>query len=132
MKLTSQFLAKLEALVGEMGSALPAAVTVDCKRFFSGGAAYADGRIFMSLTPVGLAVKLAEPDRDVLLRIGGTALQYFPKAPIKKAYVIVPDNLATNIERLKPWCARSVAYVLTLPRPKKKKPKKHRGRGLNL
>ena len=118
--MTKQFIAELETLAGGMGNALPSDVTIDCKRFFSGAAAYADGRIFMSLTPVGLAVKLAQPDKEALMRMGGTALRYFPKAPVKKAYVVVPENLAANTDLLKPWLARSVSYVLTLPKPKKK------------
>ena len=116
-----QVQAFLETLVGGMGNALSRDVTMDCKRFFSGAAAYANGRIFMSLTSVGLAVKLAEPDKEALMRMGGTALQYFPKAPVKKAYVVVPENLAANTDLLKPWLARSISYVLTLPEPKKKK-----------
>ncbi|NQU59573.1 MAG: TfoX/Sxy family protein [Rhodospirillales bacterium] len=120
------FVAHLQALIGDMGRALPADVPIDCKRFFGGAAAYADGRIFVTLTPVGLAVKLGELDREALMQMGGTPLRYFPKAPIKKAYVVAPENLAGNTDLLKPWLARSVAYALTLPKPKKKKPKKPR------
>ncbi len=119
--MTKEFISELETLVREMGNALPRDVTTDCKRFFSGAAAYANGRIFISLTPVGLAVKLAEPDKEALMQMGGTALRYFPKAPVKKAYVVVPENLAANTDLLKPWLARSISYVLTLPEPKKKK-----------
>ena len=118
--MTREFIAELETLIGGMGNALPRDVTMDCKRFFSGAAAYANGRIFMSLTSVGLAVKLAEPDKEALMRKGGTALRYFPKAPVKKAYVVVPENLAANTDLLKPWLARLVAYVLSLPWPKKR------------
>jgi len=118
--MTSDFVEQLESLIRDMGRALPADVTVDCERFFGGAAAYADGRIFMSLTPVGLAVKLPGPERDALMRDGGKPLRYFPAAPVKKAYVIVPDGLAGNTELLKPWLARSVAYALSLPRPKKR------------
>ena len=122
--MTREFIAQLETLVGGMGNALPRDVTMDCKRFFSGAAAYANGRIFISLTPVGLAVKLAEPDKAALMRMRATALRYFPQAPVKKAYVVVPENLAANTDLLKPWLARSISNVLTLPEPKKKKPKK--------
>ena len=59
--MTREFIAELETLIGGMGNALPRDATIDCKRLFSGAAAYANGRIFISLTPVGLAVKLAEP-----------------------------------------------------------------------
>ena len=40
---------------------------VVCKHFFSGAAAYANGRIFMTLTPVGLALKLPEESRAAAL-----------------------------------------------------------------
>ncbi len=122
--MTGDFVARLEQLIASMGRPLPAGVTMECKRFFGGAAAYADGRIFISLTPVGLALKLAEAGRDALMRLGGTPLRYFPKAPVKKAYVIVPENLAASPDLLKPWLVRSVAYVVSLPRPKKKGPKK--------
>ncbi len=121
--MTGDFITRLERLIGEAGSAIPKNVTIDCNRFFSGAAAYANGRIFMSLSPSGLALKLAERDRDALFSKGGTPLRYFPKAPIKKAYVVAPEKLAANPEELEPWINRSIAYALTLPKPKKK-PKK--------
>jgi len=114
-KMTREFIAELETLIGGMGNALPRDATIDCKRLFSGAAAYANGRIFISLTPVGLAVKLAEPEKGALMQMGGTPLRYFPKAPVKKAYVVVPENLAANTDLLKPWLARPISYVLTLP-----------------
>ncbi len=121
--MTGDFVTRLELLIGATGSAIPENVTIDCNRFFSGAAAYANGRIFMSLSPSGLALKLAEGDRDALFSEGGTPLRYFPKAPIKKAYGVVPEKLAGDIEALKPWVKSSLAYVLTLPQPNKK-PKK--------
>ena len=84
--MTQEFIAELETLIGGMGNARPRDVTMDCKRFFSGAAAYANGRIFISLTPVGLAVKLAEPNKEALMLMGGTPLRYFPKAPVKKPF----------------------------------------------
>jgi len=119
--MTKEFIAELETLIGEMGNAWPKDVTIDCKRFFNGAAAYANRRVFISLTPVGLAVKLAEPNKEALMLMGGTPLRYFPKATVKKAYVAVPENLAANTDLLKPWLAHSISYVLTLPEPKKKK-----------
>ena len=111
--MTKQFIAELETLIGGMGNAWPRDVTMDCKQFFNGAAAYTNRRIFISLTPAGLAVKLAEPDKEALMLMGGTPLRYFPKSPIKKAYVVVPENLAANTDLLKPWLARSISYVLT-------------------
>ena len=55
-------------------------VNLECKHFFSGAAVYADGRICISLTPVGFAIKLPETSRDVLLKEkGGAALPRVPR-----------------------------------------------------
>lgn len=83
--------------------------TLTCKHFFSGAAAYFDGRIFASLTPVGLALKLPEPARDQLRELGAGSLRYFPNGPIKKDYVVVPEGLANDASALSPWIARSIA-----------------------
>ena len=100
---------------------LDPAVTLECRHFFSGAAAYADGRMFMSLTPVGLALKLPEATRATLLADGAKPLKYFPKAPIKKDYVILPEPLAGNHEKLAPLIAESVGFALTFRRPRKRR-----------
>ncbi len=95
--------------------------TIECKHFFGGAAAYADGRIFMTLTTVGLALKLPEASRLTLLDAGAMPLQYFPNAPIKKDYVVLPDDLANDANALAPWIAESVAFSRTFPTPRKTK-----------
>ncbi len=50
----------------------------------------------MSLTPNGLALKLPEKDLRALFDQGGQALQHFPKAPVKKDYVILPAHLVDD------------------------------------
>lgn len=85
--------------------------TVTCKHFFAGAAAYVDGRIFMSFTPVGLALKLPEAARANLRTQGAKPLRYFPKGPIKKDYVVVPEHLATDPTALSPWIAQSMAVA---------------------
>ena len=87
------------------------AVDVACKHFFSGAAAYADGHIFMTLTTVGLALKLPEDDRNALFDLGAKSLQYFPKAPVKKNYVIVPIQLIDDDGVLNGWISRSIEFV---------------------
>ncbi len=94
----------------------PAAI--ECKHFFSGAAAYVDGRIFMSLTPAGLALKLSASDRATLLDRGATSLRYFPKAPIKKDYVVVPESIRGDDAALAPWINASVEFCKTLPAPR--------------
>ena len=63
----------LRALLDRLPRPPIAGVELACKHFFSGAAAYANGRIFMSLTPVGLALKLPEETRAALIDRGGTA-----------------------------------------------------------
>ena len=79
--------------------------------FFGGAAAYVNGRIFMSLTPVGLALKLPEEDRILLINEGAKRLQYFPKAPIKKDYVVLTEALADDPPALDTWITKSTAFA---------------------
>ncbi len=74
----------LQALVDRILADQNAAGAITCKHFFNGAAAYIDGRIFMTLTPAGLALKLPENERDRLAALGVEPLRYFPNAPIKK------------------------------------------------
>jgi TfoX/Sxy family transcriptional regulator of competence genes len=82
-----------------------------CKHFFGGAAAYADGRIFTTLTPAGLALKLAEEDRGKLREEGAKPLRYFPKAPIKKDYVVLPDSVREDRRVLEVWIGRSIEFA---------------------
>jgi TfoX/Sxy family transcriptional regulator of competence genes len=102
----------LQSLVDRLATRIGGAKSIECKRFFNGAAAYVDGHIFMTLTPVGLALKLPEHDRTVLLAEGARLLQYFPKAPIKKDYVVFPDRIAENDDALAPLVKTSISFVL--------------------
>ena len=114
---------RLQAVLAPTIAALPAGVTVEIRHFFSGAAAFANDRICISLTGVGLAVKLPEDGRARLLAEGAEPLRYFPKAPIKKQYVVLPDGLAEDAEQLRFWARQSIDFVLTLPSPKRKRKK---------
>ncbi len=114
---------RLGALLAPTIAALPAGVTLEIKHFFSGAAAYANQRICISLTGVGLAVKLPEDGRARLMAEGAKPLRYFPKAPIKKQYVILPDAMEDDPERLGFWARQSIDHALTLPAPKREKKK---------
>ena len=94
---------------------------LECKHFFSGAALYADKKICISLTPVGLAMKLPEETRNRLL-INKTAvsLRYFPKGPIKKDYVLFPNGIENDGKTLHEYVKESVEYVQSLPKPKRK------------
>jgi TfoX/Sxy family transcriptional regulator of competence genes len=83
-----------------------------CKHFFSGAAAYIDGHIFMSLSPAGLALKLPEDDCELLFTDGATRLRYFPKAPIKKNYAVLPPELINDTDAFEAWVTRSAKFAL--------------------
>jgi hypothetical protein len=93
-------------------------VAIECKYFFSGAAAYADKRIFMTLTTAGLAIKLPPMSRARMIDRGATPLRYFPSGPIKNDYVVVPEGLAEDDDALAPLVKESVGFVQTLPIPR--------------
>ena len=82
-----------------------------CKHFFSGAAGYIDEKIFISLSPAGLALKLPQSDCDVLLDKGASPLRYFPKAPVKKGYVVLPPDIAEDQEKAGKWITKSLSFV---------------------
>src|SRR6266508_3779296 len=84
--------------------------SIECKHFFSGAAAYANGRIFMTLTTVGRALKLPEESRAALTKRGAQPPRYFAKAPVKKDYVILPQTLAKDDVALASWIKESIRF----------------------
>jgi TfoX/Sxy family transcriptional regulator of competence genes len=119
--MAKDYLDRLNNLMAEIAPDVSTTASLEIKHFFSGAAVYADGRICISLTPVGFALKLPEDVRDGLMKEKGTKnLQYFPKAPIKKDYVVIPQWLLDDRDRLRFWVEKSIEHVLTLPQPKKK------------
>lgn len=74
----------------------------------------------MSLTPVGFAIKLPEESRNALIREqGAKPLRYFPKGPIKRDYIVLPETFLNDIKALRNWVNVSVEYVASLPLPAK-------------
>ena len=64
----------------------------------------------MTLTPIGVALKLPQGARNKLLAQGAKPLKYFPKAPIKKDYVVLPDAMVTDEAVLASWIAESAGF----------------------
>ena len=117
--MVKKYLERLSRFVGDAASVLPGDVSLECKHFFSGAALYAEGRICISLTPAGLAMKLPEETRDNLF-LEGTAvpLRYFPEGPVKKEYVLFPGGLSEDNAVSHAYLKDSIEYVLILPKPK--------------
>jgi TfoX/Sxy family transcriptional regulator of competence genes len=119
--MAQEYFDRLSALMEEVTPGMSIAADLEIKHFFSGAAVYADGRICMSITPAGFAVKLPEPLRNALLKEKGTGkLRYFPKAPIKKDYVVLSETILSDKDVLRYWLKQSIEYVLKLPKSNEK------------
>jgi len=112
--LTSEIMAEpyLTELIRIIESNTGSTDDVVCKHFFSGAAAYVDGKVFATLTPVGIAFKLPEARCAVLLGEDGVPLRYFPAAPVKRDYVLFAEPDALSADRLCALLVESVGYVL--------------------
>ena len=116
-----EYLDRLSTLMKELSTSSFKGFKLECKHFFSGAAVYAHGRICMSWTPVGFAIKLPEASRSILVKQQGAKyLRYFPQGPIKKDYVVLPESLLKEMKTLRRWAKVSVEYALSLPAPERK------------
>jgi len=104
---------RLTAELRHIGPSAPRGVLVECKHFFSGAALYANGRIFASLTPAGLAIKLPEDSRAALRRERrGRPLRYFKGGPIKKEYVLLSRGAASETKAVHNLFRAGIRYVM--------------------
>ena len=110
--MTKQHLDELNAIITPATSGRFDGAQLECKHFFSGAALYVNSLICITLTPVGFALKLPEESRNTLLKKGAKHLQYFPKAPIKKDYVVLPKTILEDNKTLRRWIRASINYVL--------------------
>lgn len=93
-------------------TAAPPDLELSFRPMFGGIIGYADGKVFVSLSDVGLALKLTGADRDALLAMPGSKpLQYEPHSPPSKSYVVVPDAMLSAPATLRTWIARSAASL---------------------
>ena len=100
------------------------------KPMFGGACAYVGGRVFASLSDIGLALKLPPDAQAGLLALPGAArLQYEPGSPPSKQYIVVPAPMQTDAPALAAWVARSVAHVRALPAPKPRARDSNKARG---
>ncbi len=110
--MAKEYVENLSALIAQVRPKLPRGKALEVKHFFGGAAAYVDGSIFMSLTKVGLGLKLPEEDREQLFQSKqAKKLRYFPKAPIKKQYALFPKGFSDD-RTAKTWIETSAAFAL--------------------
>ncbi len=99
-----------------MEAAMPPDIDWRFKAMFGGIGVYANDRMCVSLSDVGLAVKLAGAEREALLRLeGAQPLRYEPSTPPSKTYVVVPDAMLKDRKMLGHWLAVSAAQAAAAP-----------------
>ena len=119
--MAQEYLEQLSTLIGRLTSGSLKGVKLECKHFFSGAAVYANGRICLSWTPVGFAIKLPETSRsDLINQHRARQLRYFPKGPIKNDYVVLPESMLKDMKTLRHWVKVSIEYAASLPAPIRK------------
>ena len=90
--------------------AAPPDMELAFRPMFGGIMGYAAGKVFASLSDVGLALKLSSEGRDALLAISGSKpQQYEPDQPVSKSNVVVPEAMLSDSDGLRDWIVRSAA-----------------------
>ncbi len=109
--MTTGYQEQLAALLDGLQLPLEPDIDLRVKPFFGGAAAYANGRICLTLSPAGFALKLPHGERSTLTEQGATPLRYFPKAPVKKQYVVLPDTMVRDRDSLRNWVGIAIRHV---------------------
>ena len=113
--MAKKYLVPLSELMKKIDSTKFKNIDFECKHFFSGAGVYANGKIYITLTPAGLAMKLPEKHRNKLLKNkNGKPLHYFPGSPIKKEYVVFSKEIKNDFRKLRNWIKISIEYVNSL------------------
>lgn len=108
----------LKALVE---AAAPPDMDLTFKSMFGGILGYADGKPLLSLSDVGLGIKLGGPAHAELLALpGARPVQYEPDQPPSKSYVCVPDAMLDDREALRDWIVRGADGLKAAPQKKRR------------
>ena len=110
--MAKKYLEKLAALIKKIVPNPLNSIKLECKHLFSGAALYSNGKICATLTPKGFAIKLPENTRRKLLKEGkAKKLRYFPKAPIKKDYVVLSNVITDDLKILHHYIKISIKNI---------------------
>ena len=110
------YLTRLAQIADELRPLQAGGATLESKHFFSGAALYADGKIFASLSPAGLAVKLPADTRRSLIEEGkGKEFRFFANGPVKREYVALSESTVADEQSIRELIALGVAYVVGMP-----------------
>jgi TfoX/Sxy family transcriptional regulator of competence genes len=110
-----------KVLQARCSAAAPPDLELAFRPMFGGVMGYAAGKVFASLSDVGLALKLSGADREALLATpGAKPLRYEPDQPPSKSYVVVPEAMLSDPGHLRLWIVRSVAGLAPKPAVRRK------------
>ena len=111
--MTKKYLEKLSSVIKKAVPNQFKNIKLECRHFFSGAALYANGKICATLTPQGFAVKIPEKNIEKLLKEKkAKKLRYFPKAPIKKGYVVLSAELINDLKILRYYTKMGIKNII--------------------
>jgi len=105
--MTQKYLDKLTEMFNHINS--KTIKNYQIRHFFNGAAVYVKGKICISLSPAGFAIKLPEEVRD---KLKGKPLRYFAKGHIKKEYMVLPKRILSDKRLLTQLIKKSFEYVV--------------------
>jgi TfoX/Sxy family transcriptional regulator of competence genes len=108
--------------VAAFRSLIPEDDAVAARPMFGNLAAFVNGNMFTGLFGEKLFVRVEEPDRQRLLRDGGSDFEPMPGRAMS-GYATLPPGWAERPEETREWIARSLEWARTLPAKQPKKPK---------
>ena len=117
--MAKKYLEKLSTLIKKAVPNQLKSIKLECRHFFSGAALYANGKICVTLTPKGFAIKLPGKNIEKLLKEKkAKKLRYFPKAPIKKDYAVLSKSMYDDLKILRHYIKMGIKNI-TKERTKK-------------
>lgn len=112
-----------QSLIDLFDTALPADPRVERRKMFGYPAAFLNGHLFVGLHQENLILKLPAEDRQMLVaQCGARSFEPMPGRAMRE-YLVAPDSLLDERDKLRAWIERAIEYVGALP-PKAAKAKK--------
>jgi TfoX/Sxy family transcriptional regulator of competence genes len=95
------------------------------RQMFGYPAGFLNGNMFMALHQDSFIVRLADKDREKLLKMDGAGMfEPMPGKPMRE-YVVLPAPVLASKTKVKQWVGKAVDYAASLP---PKQPKKRAAR----
>jgi|SRR5579862_3027994 len=114
-------------LVSRFEASAPTSADIVHRNMFGYPACFVNGNMFTGLFGSRLFVRLGKAQRaEVLAQPGFSLLEPMPGRPMKE-YVVLPDDVVADSDKLALWVVTAAEHARTLP-PKEPKAKKTRNK----